>query len=197
MQLFLHSNTRENTKGLVQEAVEGLEVFWNESKTYFETIVSQTVKDDVVKSNAIKNLEAGTFPALEAEAAQNEEAIDTPPIARTGHYAFALLDLKQQAIKPGCLKWVDESIQLAMYVAKTAVNSFLRRKALETLLSVGKMEGVGLINIERELSYATENRKLAGDWKEVKIESERRANFRGQLSSIVADSRNVQPVDLL
>jgi len=178
--------------------VEGLEKFWGDSETYFETVVSQLVKNDVDKSNAIKNMEIGTFPALEAEAIQNDEAINTPPLARTGHFAFALLDLIQQSIKPDCPKWVDESIKLAMYVTKTTTHTFLRRKALEMLLSIGRMEGVGLVNIEKELSQSAEIKKLTEDWREVKRLAEWRANFRARLASIVVDSKSTQPVnDLL
>ena len=196
LRLFLEFNARENTKGLVREAVESLETFWNDSKTYFDMVVSELVKNDVNKSNAIKGLENGTFPALEAEATQNDEAIDSPPIARTGHFAFALLDLIQQSIRPGSPRRFDDSIRLAMYVVKNAAHSFLRRKALEVLLSIGKVEGVGLVSIEKELAQATENRKLVEDWKEVKRQAERRATFRAQLASIVCDSKNILQVNV-
>ena len=197
LRLFLESNARENNKGLVKEAVDGLERFWSDSEVYFETIVSQLVKNDVEKSNAVKNMEKGTFPALEAEAIQNDEAINTPPIARTGHFAFALLDLIQQSIKPDRSKWVDESIKLAMYVTKTSAHTFLRRKALEMLLSIGKMEGVGLVNIEKELSQSPEIKKLAEDWREVKRLGEWRTDFRARLASIVVDSKSDLPVNPL
>jgi hypothetical protein len=194
LRLFLESNARENNKGLVKEAVDGLEKFWTDSQVYFQTIVNQLVKNDVDKSNAVKNMEKGTFPALEAEAIQNDEAINTPPIARTGHFAFALLDLIQQSIKPD---WVDESIKLAMYVTKTSAHTFLRRKALEMLLSIGKMDAVGLVNIEKELSQSIEIKKLAEDWREVKRLGEWRTNFRARLASIVVDSKSTLPVNLL
>jgi hypothetical protein len=139
-------------------------------------------------------MEKGTFPALEAEAIQNDEAINTPPIARTGHFAFALLDLIQQSIKPD---WVDKSIKLAMYVTKTSAHTFLRRKALEMLLSIGKMDAVGLVNIEKELSQSIEIKKLAEDWREVKRLGEWRTNFRTRLASIVVDSKSTLPVNPL
>jgi hypothetical protein len=197
LRLFLESNARENNKGLVKEAVEGLEKFGNDSQAYFETLISQLVKNDVDNSNAIRDMEQGTFPALEAEAIQNDEVIDTPPIARTGHFAFALLDLIQQSIKPSYPKWVDESIKLAVYVTKTTKRTFLRRKALEMLLSIGRMEGVGLVNIERELSQSTGVKKLTEDWRETKRQGEWRANFQARLSSIVVDSKSTLLVNPL
>lgn len=136
-------------------------------------------------------MESGTFPALETEAAQNDEAIDTPPIARSGHFAFALLDLIQQSLVPipGCRNCIGESIKLGLYVVKSTGHSFLRRKALELLLCIGQIEGAGLHSIEKELVQLTGHRKLAEDWRDVKRQGERRADFRSQLASIVVDSK--------
>jgi len=197
LRLFLECNVRESTKGLLKEAVEGLEMFWKDSETYFETMVTQLIRNDVEKSNTVTTMEIGTFPALEAEAAQNDEAIDTPPIARTGHFAFALLDLIQQSIglTSGYVIWVEESIKLGLYVAKTSAHSFLRRKALEVLLSIGQVEGTRLVDIEKELAQITEHRKLAEDWREVKRQGERRVSFQSQRASIVVDSKTRQQVN--
>jgi hypothetical protein len=65
------------------------------------------------------------------------------------------------------------------------------------LLSIGKMEGVGLVNIEKELSQSTEIKKLAEDWREVKRLGEWRTNFRTRLASIVVDSKSTLPVNPL
>lgn len=159
-------------------------------------MITQLVQNDVENSNVVRAMESGTFPALEAEAAQNDIAINTPPIARSGHFTFALLDLIQQAMVPttGSAQRVDESMKLGLYVAKTSAHSFLRRKALEVLFYVGQVEGVRLVSIERELAQITEHRKLADDWRDVKRQGERRDSFRSQLASIVIDSKSTQQV---
>lgn len=159
-------------------------------------MITQLLQNDVENSNVVTTMESGTFPALEAEAAQNEIAINTPPIARSGHFSFALLDLIQQAMVPttDSVQWVDESIKLGLYVAKTSAHSFLRRKALEVLFCAGQVEGVRLVGIERELAQITEHRKLADDWRDVKRQGERRDSFRSQLVSIVVDSKITQQV---
>src|SRR5204863_2525999 len=112
------------------DTVEDLKRFLKSSEVYFVNSVKQLLELDIKNSNSITGPEDGTLPALVKDA-RNED-LDTPPIARTGHFAYGLLDLVQQ-------HWAKpEAIDLALYVAKTTSHTFLRRKALEVLYAIGR-----------------------------------------------------------
>jgi hypothetical protein len=109
-----------------------------------------------------------------------------------------LLDLLQQNIK---LLYREERLKIlvdiALHVAKNSPRSFLRCKAFEVLISVGKMEGVGIHKVEREVEqtlraetsrWTGSLRKIPDQWRGMKTKAGEMDMFRAQISSITVDS---------
>ena len=147
MRLFRERKGQGEVKGLVREAVDDLTTFSNETDENFLAVVNGYMEPDIKKSNLIgETFERGTLPSLAEEANQNDrEAIETAPIARTGHFSYALLDLVQQNLPTLChpalgmdYKAITDTV---LYVATNSQQSFLRLKALEVLLKLRACSG--------------------------------------------------------
>jgi hypothetical protein len=182
----------------VREAVEGLEKFSGDSGKYLVDLLRRLVIGDVEKANSIAELEyePGTLPFLATEAYHsNQDVIETPPIARTGHFAYAILDLIQQLLCPICTHTeIDDLIKLSLSVARSSNHSFLRYKALELLFAIGGIESVGMSKIEKSLDQTlkedlvpTNFRRAMSKRREVQKRGNDMANFRAQLLPITVD----------
>jgi hypothetical protein len=188
IQLFRECNKRSDIKGRIHEAVEGMEKFSDDSESYFLDLIEQYIRADMEKSNAVEQ-EPGTLSALATEAFRNDDVIETPPIARTGHFAFALLDLVQQHLPSLCTEHhFPRLMEMVLDVAKSSQRSFLRSKALEGLLNIGRIDGIGLVKVEshlqRTLKEETRSKKAVAQWRELKKKEEESISFRAQLSTI-------------
>lgn len=197
IRLFRERNGESEAKGLVREAVEGLRTFSKETDNNFLAVVRGYLDQDIKTSNSIgETFERGTLPSLAGEANRNQrEVIETAPIARTGHFAYALLDLVQQNLRILCNATLGMEYKavtdIVLYVATTSQQSFLRLKALEVLWKIGKLEHVGVTRvenyIERALKEELRSRKLkqvVGKWPNVKQREQDMVNFKSQLEAI-------------
>jgi hypothetical protein len=174
MRLFRDS-LGTDPKGL-PDASEDLQRFLKSSEVYFVNSIKQLLELDIENSNSITKPEDGTLPALIKEA-RNED-LDTPPIARTGHFAYGLLDLVQQ-------HWAKpDAIDLAIYVAKTTSHTFLRRKALEVLYNIGRSD---LEKIEARIKRDIGSETPIKGWIGVKRRGEEFDKFKGDFPPITVD----------
>ena len=189
MRLYCECNElRSEAKGLVKEAVEGLEKFWTDSEQYLLNTFETCIKKDIEESNAIEDKpEEGTLADLAIEASYNDDVIEVPPIARTGHFTYALLDLIQQHRTLLQLPF-SKLVDLLLDVAKTSNHSFLRSKALEVLLAIGRLERIGIPIMENELQKraggSPQFRRATFQWRHVKKRGEEAAGFLAQLSPV-------------
>ena len=183
-----------DAKGLVKGAAEDLSAFSTLANSKFLEAVKQLVEKDTKASNAsTETYDEGTLPALADEATRNDrDTLETPPIARTGHFAFALMDLIQQHLH---LFDVDmhfsQLVELVLDLVRNAQRSFLRIKALELLLHIGRLEGVGLAKVEtyfvtamRKETGSGNLKRVAGIWQIIKKRAQDMDAFREQLSTI-------------
>ena len=193
LRLFRERTKEGENKGLVREAIEDLKKFSDDADLKFLDVLGQLLHSDVEKSNSVgETFEPGTLPALASEANRNNrDVIETPPIARTGHFAYALLDLLQHNTAIFGPDRFNILVEIGLSAAKNCQNSFLRLKALEVLLSIGKMDGIGVPKVENYIEKALKDdlrsgkfKKVVGKWPSVKKRAEEMSSFRGQLSSI-------------
>ena len=197
MRLLHDSSKRTDVKGLVREAVEGLEKFSEDSEKYFLNVLWGLIQSDIEKANSVKEIERGTLPFLATEAYQsNEDVIETPPIARTGHFAYALLDLIDQVIRSSYFSafGTNELIKISSYIIRVSSQGFIRRKALELLYKIGTLDTVGMSTVEKSLESGAKEgvgslnfKKAIGKWRHLKRRGQEYAAFHGQLQSIVVD----------
>ena len=191
-------------KGQVKAAAEELSAFSNQSDFKFLQVIKELIDKDTLASNAVTDtFERGTLPALAAEATQNErDTLETPPIARRGHFAFALMDLIQQHLDIFNPDTHFESLfSLGLDVASTAHQAFLRLKALELLFHIGRLKGLGLSKVENYFVNAMKKenkqgnlRKIPGVWHLLKKRMEELDAFRQQLSSIAVFAPSKVPL---
>ena len=160
--------------------MEELERFHGDSQQYFVGAVKQLIETDIKNANMIIGFEDGTLPAL-AKRAQ-EDVIDTPPVARTGHFTYGLLDLVQQH-RPK----LAEFINVAIYVAKTSNHSFLRRKALEVLYTMGGTHTSTIDILLQQTKQEMGSDLFLTGWNGVKKRVEERNAFRANFLSITVD----------
>jgi hypothetical protein len=177
MRLFRESRQPE-PQGLPY-ALEELERFRGDSLRYFVAAVKQLIVSDIENANMTIDFEDGTLPAL-AKRAQ-EEPLDTPPVARTGHFAYGLLDLVQQH-RPK----FTEFINVAMYVATTSNHFFLRRKALEVFYTMGGTQA-SAIDIFQQTKQEMDSDSFMTSWKGIKKRVDERNTFRANFQSITVD----------
>ena len=184
---------------LVKEAREELNHFSQESEKYLLDALKQLVEDDVKISNtiAVDGFEKGTLPEL-ANEAREDVIIENPPVARTGHFTYGLLDLIQQRTDRN-----DELMKIALYVTKTSHHPFLQRKALEVLAMIGRTTGMTRIEMFLEQIAREElgrNFKRAiGTWREVRKQEDQMAKLRAHFLPVNVDFRRssviLQPVN--
>jgi hypothetical protein len=193
LRLFRERTKEGENKGLIREPVDGLKSFSENADLTFLNLLEVLLQADVQRSNSVgETFEIGTLPALASEANRNSrDVIETAPIARTGHFAYALLDLLQQNIVVFGPDRFNILVDLGLSVAKNSQNSFLRLKALEVLLSIGKLDGVGVVKVESYIEKALKDdirsgkfKKVVSKWPSVKKRAEEMGSFRGQLSSV-------------
>jgi len=191
----------DEAKGLVREAVDDLRAFSKETDNNFLAVLKDYITKDINNSNLIgETFERGTLPSLAGEANRNNrEVIETAPIGRTGHFTYALLDLVQQNLRALChpalgldYKVVTDTV---LYVATTSQQSFLRLKALEVLLKIGKLEHVGVMKVENYIERTINEdiksgkfKQVVGKWPNVKQREQDLANFKAQLEAITVFS---------
>jgi hypothetical protein len=206
IRLLQESSKRLDIKGLVREAVEGFEKFSEESERYFFTTIRQSILVDIERSNkGMDKLEPDTLPYLAELAERSEEdVIETPPIARAGHFTYALLDILHQGLRRKMwsgASWFNKMINLSLDVVRVANHSFLRQKALEVLHAVGRVDEIGLNKIERELEQASRAngatvnaRKAYTKWRDVKRYEAQMDAFNEQLQPIILEASQREQV---
>lgn len=201
MRLFQERHGEEERKALVRDAVEDLKAFSRATNNNFLAVLAGYVAVDIVNANSIgETFEGGTLPSLAGESNRNNrETIDTAPIARTGHFTYALLDLVQHNLRTLChpslgmdFKAVTDTV---LTVAMNSTHSYLRLKALEVLLRIGKLEHVGIVRIENYIEQSLKEeirsakfKQVRGRWPDVKQREEDMANFKAQLEAITVFS---------
>lgn len=187
MRLFRESRKRMELHSLVKEAKDELNHFSQESEKYLLDVLKQLIEDDVKVSNtiALDGFEKGTLPEL-ANEAREDVIIENPPVARTGHFTYGLLDLVQHRTDRN-----DELMKLALYVAKASLHPFLQRKALEVLSTIGRTTGMTRIEIYLEQIAREELgrnfRRAIGTWREVKKQEEQMAKLRAHFLPVTVD----------
>ena len=187
MRLFRESRKRMEFKSLVKEAKDELNHFSQESEKYLLDVFKQLVEEDVKMSNtiAVDGFEKGTLPEL-ANEAREDVIIENPPIARTGHFTYGLLDLIQHRTDRN-----DELMKVALFVAKTSHHPFLQRKALEVLATIGRTTGMTRIEMFLEQIAREElgrNFKRAiSTWREVRKQEEQMAKLRAHFLPVTVD----------
>ena len=199
MRLFRESRKRMELKSLVKEAKNELNHFSQESEKYLLDVLKQLVEEDVKISNtiAVDGFEKGTLPEL-ANEAREDVIIENPPVARTGHFTFGLLDLIQHRTDRN-----DELMKIALYVAKTSHHPFLQRKALEVLATIGRTTGMTRVEMFLEQIAREELgrnlRRAIGTWREVRKQEEQMAKLRAHFLPVTVDiprsSVVLQPVN--
>ena len=196
--LFRERSENTEAKGLVKAATEELTTFSNQADSKFLEVLKELIDHDMIASNKVSDqYEDGTLPALAEEATHNcRDTLETPPIARTGHFAFALMDLIQQhlpILNPDA--HFSALVDLALDVASSSNRSFLRAKALELLFNIGKSDGVGLAKVETYFINAVKKERKGGNlnkvswmWQNLKKRMEEMNAFREQLPTITVFS---------
>jgi hypothetical protein len=179
----------------VQKAASDLKTFLEQSISSFLGALSQLIRADMeeLKTANQSPLAVETNNSNSSDTASNEYLA----LARPGHFAYALLDLIQQNIK---LLYSETRfkvlVEIALQVAKGSPRSFLRCKAFELLISIGKVEGVGLQKVEREVEQTLKGdksrwvgsfKKIAEQWRGMKVRAGEKDKFRAQLSFITVD----------
>jgi hypothetical protein len=149
--LFRQRNEDSGGKGIVRTAAADLRAFADTADTNVLNALKQLVDADREKSNAVTETpEPGTLPFLADEASRNNrDTVETAPIARTGHFAFALMDLVEQEMKEDvgafdAVRNFRSLFNLPLDVVKFAHSTFLRTKALQLLYCIAKHEKIGL-----------------------------------------------------
>jgi len=194
VRLFNDRHKRIDAKGLVKEAVKDLDTFSHEAEKYLLNVLEETIQRDIHGSNQVtEKLEAGTLPFLADQAyRKSDDVIETTPVARSGHFTYALLDLIQGNLRPAyTTKQFDALMEISFYVAKTSKHSFLRRKAFEVLHLLGTSEPNAMAKVERALNQARADhvqiisfKKASTKWPDIKRRAEEVKNFRAQLASV-------------
>lgn len=152
-------------------------------------------------ASRVKELEPGTLPSLlkDADPEDDDVFIETPPVARTGHFAYALLDLIQRLVHYGFPH--TKLKEIALFVVRKTHHTFLQRRALDLLLAIGKTGPEVMTEVENQIGQVSSEgpsvKAVALLWREVKRRAEERFNFRGQLSLVMVDypdKRQVCPI---
>lgn len=209
MRLLSERHGEDAPKSLVQDAVEELKTFSRNTNDNFLAVVTSYLTSDIAKANSIgETFERGTLPSLAGESNRNNrETIDTAPIARTGHFTYALLDLVQQNLRTLCkpslgmdFKAVTDTV---LAVAMNSTHSYLRLKTLEVLLKIGQLDNVGLTKVETYIEQSLKEeirsarfKQIRGKWTDVKQREQDMANFKAQLEAITVFSLHYRRVNL-
>jgi len=208
IRLYQERHGEDEPKALVQDAVEDLKAFSKATNNNFLGVLAGYFAVDIANANSIgETFEKGTLPSLAEESNRNNrEAIDTAPIARTGHFTYALLDLVQHNLRTLChpslgmdFKVITDTV---LSVAMNSTHSYLRLKALEVLLKIGKLEHVGIVRIENYIEQSLKEeirsvkfKQVRGKWPDVKQREQDMANFKAQLEAITVFSPHYRRVN--
>ena len=198
LRLLRDRNASATSHG-IQEAVADVENFSEEATSSFLAALGELIKGDVEESkNADGALELGTLQMYKQEAYRSGLSLTEPlTAARAGHFAYALLDLLQKNLKLFYSETLFKTlVDMLLQVSRSSLRSFLRCKSFEVLISIGKLEGVGVPKVEREVEQTVKSepsrwsgsmKKIPEQWRGMKHRAGEVDKFRAQLFLITVD----------